>query len=215
MKTWLVSSIGCRNYSRVEAIQGRKLFGKIWYFKELFEVVWRCHSDHFCLDNDHKLWDPFFLSQWKWFQLHQNVLLTLSCLVNRYAHLFFLREKKTSLVYVKHKKYFAIFTYLLTPSGYKRGKSLLVFVTWNLKPKIDPHFYAKNSLDIFLTKFGNSGHVVMETNKMLLNVAQSRKVIFHYHEHFLFRWKELRILIWHIFWEIRTKTKNLLRLSHL
>ena len=107
MKTWLVSSLGCGNYSRVETIQGRKLFREIRYFKELLEVVWRCYNDHFCLDNDQKLWDPFFLSQRKWFQLHQTVLHTLSSLVNGYAHLFFLREKKkTSLLvifYVKNK----------------------------------------------------------------------------------------------------------------
>ena len=31
MKTWIVSYLGCRNYSRVETIQGRKLFAEIRY----------------------------------------------------------------------------------------------------------------------------------------------------------------------------------------
>ena len=31
MKTWIVSSLGCWNYSRVEIIQGRKLFAEIRY----------------------------------------------------------------------------------------------------------------------------------------------------------------------------------------
>ena len=40
-------------------------------------------------------------------------------------------------------------------------------------------YLRKKSFDIFLTKFGNSDHVVMETKK-ILKVASSRKVIFHF-----------------------------------
>ena len=31
MKTWIVSSLGCGNYSRVETHQGKKLFAEIRY----------------------------------------------------------------------------------------------------------------------------------------------------------------------------------------
>ena len=34
-------------------------------------------------------------------------------------------------------------------------------------------------------------------------------------KHLLFRWIQIRIVIWAIFWEIRTTVKNFLRLIHL
>ena len=38
------------------------------YYKELFEVVCRCHSDRVCLEIDQKLWGLFFfLIQWSCF----------------------------------------------------------------------------------------------------------------------------------------------------
>jgi hypothetical protein len=43
MKTWIVSSLGCRNYSRVETIQGRKLFAEIQYVVQIIkysEFMW-------------------------------------------------------------------------------------------------------------------------------------------------------------------------------
>ena len=37
----------------------------------------------------------------------------------------------------------------------------------------------------------------------------------NYPEHLFFRWIELRIVIWHFFWEIGAKVISFMRLSHL
>ena len=57
---------------------------------------------------------------------------------------FWEREEKNSLpviFYVKNENVLPSLSIYQNLPGYKRGKSLLVSVTWNLKPKIDPHFY--------------------------------------------------------------------------
>ena len=63
------------------------------YFKELFEVLCRCHSECFCIDVDQKLWCSFL------FETMKLVSIASNSLVKRYAHLFF-QERKKNLIYL-------------------------------------------------------------------------------------------------------------------
>ena len=79
MKIWIVSSLGCGNYSRVETIQGRKLFveiRKIAVVSQWWELHWSnahtlvinrsnislCQCQFI---NTRDLWHQWFYSEWE------------------------------------------------------------------------------------------------------------------------------------------------------